>query len=156
MLIAFLVGCSEPTFTEEGFNKWKNATGDTGRLTKHAQSRMHLLSMERFNSFKNESPSVHEQLVGSAQAAMSRKEKERKENRAIVEVIFDVIRHLAKQNSAFRAKDESMESMNQGNFLEELKYLAKYHMPLKKWMETPKKCFLLFPYHSERNDWNCE
>lgn len=151
MLIAFLVGCSEPTFTEEGFNKWKNATGDTGRLTKHAQSRMHLPSMERFNSFKSESPSVHEQLVGSAQAAVSRKEKERKENRAIVEVIFDVIRHLAKQNSAFRAKDESMESMNQGNFLEELKFLAKYHMPLKKWMEEHPKNVSYFS-HTTQNE----
>ena len=68
------------------------------------------------------------------QAAISKKEKEREENREIVRVIFDVIRHLAKQNNAFRGHDESDAAENRGNFLEELKFLAKYHQPLQKWI----------------------
>ncbi len=85
--------------------------------------------MERMQNFKSSNDPIDVQLVGAAQAAISRKEKEREENREVVRVIFDVIRHLAKQNNAFRGHDESDAAENRGNFLEELNFLAKYHQP---------------------------
>ena len=87
--------------------------------------------MERIHNFRTAKP-IDVQLNDAAHEAMhSRKEKE---NRSIVQVIFDVVRHLAKQNSAFRGHDESADSTNQGNFLEELEFLTKYHEPLRWWM----------------------
>ena len=95
---------------------------------------MHLLSMEQIHSFKNATP-IDVQLNDAAEAVRSRKEEEREENRAIVQIIFDVIRHLAVQNSAFRGHDESTDSTNRGNFLEEIHFLAKYHKPLRRWID---------------------
>lgn len=76
------------------------------------------------------------QLVGIAEATKARKEKEREENRQVVQTIFDVVRHLAKQNCAFRGHDEAEDSVNRGNFLEELAFIAKFHKPLERWMES--------------------
>ena len=67
---------------------------------------------------------------------MSKIEAEKEENRKIVEVIFDVVRHISLQNEAFRGHDEKSASENQGKFLEEIKFLAKYHAPLKKWLDS--------------------
>ena len=97
---------------------------------------MHILSMERMQNFKSDNQPIDEQLVGIAEASKTRKEEERKENRRIVQTIFDLARHLAKQNTAFRGHDETDDSANRGNFLEELHFLAKYDKPLKRWTES--------------------
>ena len=44
--------------------------------------------------------------------------------------------HLALQNEACRGHDESTSSLYQGKFLEEIKFLAKYHQPLQKWLDN--------------------
>ena len=51
-------------------------------------------------------------------------------------VIIDVIRHISLQNEAFRGHNEKPTSENQGKFLEEIMFLAKYHAPLKKWLDS--------------------
>ena len=78
-----------------------------------------------------------------------KKELERVENRHIVETIFDVVRHLAKRNSSFRGHDESDDSKNKGNFLEELEFLSKYHAPLRKWMDTHPENVSYFSHVSQ-------
>jgi hypothetical protein len=95
--------------------------------------------MERMQNFKSDNQHIDVQLVGIAEASKTRKEQEREENRQIVQTIFDVVRHLAKQNTAFRGHDETNDSANRGNFLEELLFLSKYDKPLKRWMETHPK-----------------
>ncbi|CAB4043130.1 Hypothetical predicted protein [Paramuricea clavata] len=97
-----LVGSSEETFTKTGFRTWKKASGESGKLANHAKTQMHILSMERMQNFKSENQHIDVQLVGIAEASKTRKEQEREENRQIVQTIFDVVRHLAKQNTAFR------------------------------------------------------
>ena len=46
------------------------------------------------------------------------------------------MRHIALQNEAFRGHDEKSMSLNQGKFLEEIKFLAKCHTPLQKWLNS--------------------
>ena len=70
------------------------------------------------------------------------RENKKKENWEIAEVIFDVIRHIAVQNEAFRGHDKSKTSLNQGKFLEEIKFLAKYYPPLQRWMDNHPEMFL--------------
>ena len=110
-----------------GFRNWKNATGESGKLMKHSKSRMHMLSEERMHCFGSTTPIDVQEIRG-------RREQERVENRHIVETIFDVVRHLAKQNSSFHGHDETDDSKNEGNFLEELEFLSKYHAPVRKWI----------------------
>ena len=55
-------------------------------------------------------------------------------------------RHLAKQNNAFRGHDETDDSTNRVNFLEELYFLARYDKPLKGWIEShPQNLSYLSP-----------
>ena len=75
------------------------------------------------------------QLIEAAREMREGQERKQSENCHIVEVIFDVVRHLAKQNVAFRGHDETSLSNNKSNFLEEIYFLAKYHQPLKDWIE---------------------
>ena len=100
---------------------------------------MNILSMECMQNFKSDNQHIDVQLVGIAEASKTRKEQEREENRQIVQTIFDVVRHLAKQNTAYRGHDETNDSANRGNFLEELLFLSKYDKPLKRWMENHPK-----------------
>lgn len=129
------VGCSEKIFTEDGFRNWKKATGMTGCLEKHVKSRAHQLSREKAIFRKSNVP-INVQLSNAEAARMSKFEAEKEENQKIVEVIFDVVRHISLQNEAFRGHDEKSASENQGKFLEEIKFLAKYHAPLKKWLDS--------------------
>ena len=121
--LIFTVGTSDDAFTKSGYSNWKNAAGEKGKLAKHANSRMHMLSLERRHNFMSATP-IDVQLNDAAHEMRARKEKERIENRHIVETIFDVVRHLAKQNIAFRGHDESTDSKNRGHFLEELEPLT--------------------------------
>ncbi|XP_061349600.1 uncharacterized protein LOC133294861 [Gastrolobium bilobum] len=48
-------------------------------------------------------------------------------NRLRLQVSVDVIRWLAFQGCAFRGHDENLDSLNRGNFLEMIKFLASYN-----------------------------
>ena len=57
---------------------------------------------------------INEQISAVAAENLSKRELERKENRNIAEVIFDVVMHIALQNEAFRGHYERNTSLNQG------------------------------------------
>ena len=131
-----------------GFRNWKNATGESGKLMKHSKSRMHMLSAECMHCFRSTTP-IDVQLNKEAEEIRGRREQERVENRHIVETLFDVVRHLAKQNSSFRGHDETDYSKNKGNFLEEPEFLSKYHAPLRKWMDSHPENVSYFSHVSQ-------
>ena len=68
----------------------EKASGESGKLASHAKTQMHILSMERMQNFKSDSQPIDEQLVGIAEASKARIEEERKENRRIVQTIFEL------------------------------------------------------------------
>ena len=47
-----------------------------------------------------------------------------------------MIRPISFQNEAFRGHDENKTLLNQGKFLEEVKFLAKYYPPLQRWLDN--------------------
>ena len=89
---------------KEGFRNWKKALGKEGSIEKHIKSRMHQLSRERAISRRTQTP-INVQLWEAEALNASRKEQEKKETRGIAVVIFDVVRHIAWQNKAFRGHD---------------------------------------------------
>ena len=131
----FSVGCADDAFVKGGFRNWRKATGKTGRFEKHVNSRMHQLSREKAIFRKSQIP-VSVQLSEAEAVLTSKRQQERESNRHVVQIIFDVVRHLALQNEAFCGHDESSSSLYQGKFLEEIKFLAKYHQPLQKWLDN--------------------
>ena len=124
------MGCAEEVFVSSGFSHWKNAAGDTGKLRQHGTSRTHMLSAERFALFMTTTP-VDAQLSEQRAAQLSRIEQERAENRYVVETLFDCVRFLGTLGLAFRGHDS-----DSGNFLSTVQFLAKYHLPLQRWLDT--------------------
>ena len=80
---------------------------------------------------------------------------QRQKWRDILEVILivDGILYLSKQSLPFKEHDENKTSKNQGNFLEFLKMISKYHPVLMQGIqdhEFTKRCYILFTIHSKR------
>lgn len=67
-------------------------TGKSGKLAKHAKTRVHILLQERIHDSMSVNRPIDDQLVEIAEATKARKEKEREENRQMVQTIFDVWR----------------------------------------------------------------
>jgi hypothetical protein len=110
-------------FTVEGFRKWKkvNSGKDCAFLThmgKDSKS-AHNYALKCYDNLKNKSCHM-EQLVER------QTEEDIKRNRLRLKVTIDVLRWLTFQACAFRGHDESVDSKNQGNFLEMVKLLAAY------------------------------
>lgn len=74
------------------------------------------------------------QLSSAAEVAESRRTQEKNKNRKILATIFDIVRHLAVENNAFRGLNEDKTSTQQGKFLEEVKFVAKYDSDLHEWL----------------------
>ncbi|CAI6348022.1 unnamed protein product [Macrosiphum euphorbiae] len=78
------------------------------------------------------------------------------ENREIVRVIFESLIYLARQNIAFRGRDESWTSNNQCNFIELIKFISKYNPTLSshltKIQNSKKKNRLTFLSNLSQNN----
>ena len=87
---------------------------------------MHELSYDRYVNCRKGAKPVTQQINDAHIEQISQREIERCEDREVVKIIFDTVRHLAKQNIPFRGHNEKSDSENRGNFLEELIFLSKY------------------------------
>jgi len=61
---------------------------------------------------------------------------EKDRNRRNLLCIIDIVRFLARQGIAFRGHREDESSNNRGNFSELVHFVAKYHPPLKDWLQS--------------------
>lgn len=75
-------------------------------------------------------------LSSAAAATESRLNEEKIKNRKILITLFDIVRHLALGNNAFRGHDETGTSSNAGKFQEEVNFVAKYDNDLKNWLNS--------------------
>ncbi|XP_057471076.1 uncharacterized protein LOC130759880 [Actinidia eriantha] len=111
------------TFVGEGFRDWKRKK----RLTEH---------VGKHNSIHNQclracedlmKPSQHIEVCFSTQS-----DQARVDYRTRLTASVDCIRFLLRQGLAFRGHDESEESINQGNFLALLHFVADHNEDIKK------------------------
>ena len=132
------VGCSEPEWVQRGYKNWKKFLDPTAGVRKHANSRMHQLSLERHRGYCDSKAgfSVHEQLGEQAEQEKSRREAAKSENREVVQIIFDCVLFLSKQGLPFRGHNESQAAGNRGNFLELIRFVARYCPQLQKWLDS--------------------
>ena len=119
---------------------------DAGRIKKHEQSAVHQeanIAQVLFQSSLNIEPLLEKQQ----EACEDKRKRNVIRNREIVERIIDVIFLLGKQGSSIRGHNEKLSleaAVNNGNFLETLKLLAKYdskiHEHLLKVESEQSKC----------------
>ena len=130
-------------FVTEGLSNWKK---QNERIKKHEQSAVHQeakIAQVLFQSSLNIEPLLEKQQ----EACEDKRKRNVIRNREIVERIIDVIFLLGKQGSSIRGHNEKLSleaAVNNGNFLETLKLLAKYdnkiHEHLLKVESEQSKC----------------
>lgn len=112
---------------QHGSNSWKNLKQN---LETHVCAPEHLQSeMSRYLFSKNIRLDLKLQHC---------KNQEISNNREIVKTIIETLLFAARQNIALRGHDETHTSLNQGNFIEILKLISRYHGPIKAHLENVK------------------
>ena len=115
-------GKAENAFTKGSFKDWKHATGKDGILPHHASCHTHTETIQAWHDF-----TVNE---GHGTSVANRLDSARKEqilrNRHYLKSIAEVILLCSRLETALRGHDESIGSLNRGNFREILQVVAKH------------------------------
>ena len=118
------------TFTCEGFSNWKK---ETERIKKHENSKAHVDVKVAHVLFES-GLHVTNLLNKQSEDLENQRKKDVVKNREVLGRIIDVILLLGKQGSAYRGRNERLsldDAINNGNFLENLKLLAKYDVRIR-------------------------
>ena len=112
------VGSADSAFTQRGFRNWKSAVED---FRAHEQSKSHRSATEYLTNAR----SMHKRGDSVAQQLSSAHKREVELNRRNVYRLFETILFFGRQNIAFRGHDESVSSLNRGNYLEFLQFRSR-------------------------------
>lgn len=112
-----IIGANSQQFISDGFSNWKHALEKSKGINKHigTVSSSHNNATRACNDLVNQRQSVDSMLFIQT-------EDEKANNRKRLKLSISVVKHLSLQGLAFRGRNESMESMNRGNFLETLDF----------------------------------
>lgn len=121
----------DAAFSKVGFRAWYRAND---AFKKHQYSQNHINSSTALSDYLK-FKSIDCQLDMALQAAISKKEELRLENRKVMFRLIDIIICLVKSGKPFRGHDESETSNNKGLFRELLNLLSKYDNVLRSHFE---------------------
>lgn len=121
----------DAAFSKTGFRAWYRANE---AFKKHQYSKNHTNSSTALSNYLK-LKSIDCQLDIARQAAISKKEEERLENRKFMYRVIDIVICLVKSGRPLRGHDESETSTNQGLFRELLNLLSKYDNFLQSYYE---------------------
>lgn len=123
------------SFVSSGLSNWKKALD---LFREHEKTLAHKGSMTSWHSFKS-CAAHHGSVVAQLHSAQ---EAEIRERREYITRIVATTQFLAKQNIPFRGHDEGTSSLNQGNFLESLKYLQQFDPFLQSYSAPTNATYL--------------
>ena len=108
------------TFTKHGFCDWKHALGKDGVITCHDYCKTHRQAMVSWKEYiKNKAN--HTSIADRMNAARAQLVAD---NRHYLRTVIEVLLLCSQQEIALRGHDESLKSLNRGNFIEILKLIA--------------------------------
>ncbi|XP_031258560.1 zinc finger MYM-type protein 1-like [Pistacia vera] len=112
-------------FVNKGYNNWKDKANVKKHVDDHSSThnQCHAKCVDLMNQ---------RQHIDVNLACMSKKSKLDYRISLNASIEIDCIRFLLHQGLAFRGHDESVESENQGNFMELLKFLSNHNDDIKK------------------------
>ncbi|KAK3212732.1 hypothetical protein Dsin_017438 [Dipteronia sinensis] len=116
------------TFTVESFQNWKRVGRYQCPLAKHAKedhNSLHHIAMQKWNHLKN--PSLYIAKMTNKQSS-----KVNMQNRLLLKTSIESVKWLAMQGCAFRGNDESINSVNHGNFIEMVMLQARVNKDIAK------------------------
>ncbi|XP_007945856.1 zinc finger MYM-type protein 1 [Orycteropus afer afer] len=109
-----IFSCRGESFTTQGISNWKKTLE---RFRKHEKSELHLKSLQFWREYQFCTEAVNDNL--------SLHSKKSEENKNYLKFIIENILFLGKQCLPLRESDQSVSSINKGNFLELLEIRAK-------------------------------
>ena len=117
------IGNSRPekAFTSAGFRDWKHATGSYGKLFTHNNSLSHKQAVVAWKQFKatSQTGSIAEQLWNNRREIIEK-------NRHYIKTVAEILLLCCQQDVPLRGHDESITSLNKGNFKEFLSLVANH------------------------------
>ncbi|KAI0492420.1 hypothetical protein KFK09_026692 [Dendrobium nobile] len=111
------------SFDTKGFRNWKKK--DRIQIHVGNKNSAHNIARQKCEDLMNETSDIRFAFERPS-------EQNRKDYRTRLNASVDCVRFLLHQGLAFRGKDESEESENQGNFLELLRFLANHNESINK------------------------
>lgn len=108
------------TFTRNGFNDWKHALGKDGIISGHDQCKIHkgaMVAWQQYVNNKAKGTSIADRLNEARSQLVTN-------NRHYLRTILEVLLLCSQQEIALRGHDESVKSLNRGNFIEILKLIS--------------------------------
>ncbi|KAL9684006.1 hypothetical protein QQ045_021437 [Rhodiola kirilowii] len=114
------------SFTRDGFSSWRNVKDKKSGILAHigGLNSIHSVSMLKWENLRN--PSRHIERVIKTMSA-----NEVAENRLRLIATIEAVKLLAAQGCPFRGHDESMDSLNRGNFDAILKLMKQMSLATK-------------------------
>ncbi|XP_059233201.1 zinc finger MYM-type protein 1 isoform X4 [Mustela nigripes] len=109
-----IFNCGGESFTAQGISNWKKTLE---KFRKHEKSEMHLKSLQYWREYQFFDDAVNDNL--------SIHSKQIEGNKKYLKLIIENILFLGKQCLPLRGNDQSISSVNKGNFLELLEIRAK-------------------------------
>lgn len=107
-------------WNKEGFSDFKNITR---ALNKHKDSAQHLKCKLQLNTFLKNRNTIADAIRENARLHLVHFNENVRLNRIFFQLIIDSVLYLSKQELGFRGHDESVSSINRGNFKELLALL---------------------------------
>ncbi|XP_073119827.1 uncharacterized protein [Henckelia pumila] len=108
------------TFTVKGFKNWKRVNCKNCQFRRHEgdDNSRHAFAMRKWGEMKNVDQHIDRRMEKQCS-------KEIQQNRLLLKVSIESVKFLAMQGCAFRGHDESVESVNRGNYIELMKLLGR-------------------------------
>uniref|UniRef100_A0A8D1MNK1 TRASH domain-containing protein n=1 Tax=Sus scrofa TaxID=9823 RepID=A0A8D1MNK1_PIG len=114
-----IFSCRGESFAAQGISSWKKALE---KFRKHEKSEMHLKSLQFWKEHQFCEEVVSDEAVNDS---LSKHSKQIDGNKKYLKLIIENILFLGKQCLLIRGNDQSISSVNKGNFLELLEIRAK-------------------------------
>ena len=120
------------TFT---FSDWKHAMGKDGIIPCHDHCKTHMQAWQEYMKNKESGTSVANKLDAARSKLITK-------NRHYLKTILEVLLACSQQEIALRGHDESMKSLNRGDFLEILKLIASHDEVVNERLMWTQECTL--------------
>lgn len=128
--VLFATQSNSSVWSKTGFDDLKNLSRG---LSFHDKSLAHIDSKCKFFIMKKQN--IATVIDTARKIELENFNAKVKENREIIRSLIFVTMHLCMQEQPFRGHDESADSLNRGNFREELSLVSRKDFHLKKFLE---------------------
>ena len=125
---------SAQNWSSTGVRKWdkmkSRGPGNPGKFSEHFSSKAHNAAFRDYANFMSNNSHVDSLLDTEVRAKTVLLQKDKENNRAIIELIIDICRTMARQGMSFQGTQSDADS----NFAQLLSFTSRHCPKLKQWI----------------------